>query len=502
MRYGIAVDLLFTPAFSDAYSMQDEGWFSVDSQTLPLASLPLHRAAVFYPVVTKALFYMVHASLKQLQYNVSLTMAQEASETIRDIMPLLPHQHRFTVPPIPQASFQPTPTSCATTLETRYVSKNRYDVSFWEYFNQTRLMGVWQESPSVGIVGDVREEAKLMLFKAIHHVTQLQEGGEKLVFDHVENGYRRVDATRGSEYVLDLVFRCEASQQLAPVRKRVTLVRPYHEDIIPAIPPVEPSPTVNLILVLSGLADRLERFLTSYEEASSDGVTLTVVLYESPDSHVAKKVLAERAIRNPSSRIRVVDGAGRFARGAGLHVASEKFPGDHILFFVDVDLNVSAQAIRRCRLNAVRGQRVYFPVFFKMYNLSFVERHFRGVARYLIARHNGHWAHYSYGPVCIYADDYRKAGGYEIAAEGWGNEDVDFLERTLKAGLEPFRTPDPGLVHNWHPKVCDRRAIADNRTYEDCLRSRNENLADRIELANYVFSQEAGRLRSNATGFH
>ena len=115
-----------------------------------------------------------------------------------------------------------------------------------------------------------------------------------------------------------------------------------------------------------------------------------------------------------------------------------------------------------------------------------------GKTRRLAARHNGHWAHYSYGVVCVYADDYRKAGGFQLSAKGWGNEDVDFLERTLKAGLEPFRSPDPGLVHRWHPKVCERGALADEGTYQDCLRSRGENLADRIELASYVLASVEG----------
>ena len=455
----------------------------------PLDVTSMLRAAVIYPVGSTAQLYMIHASLKQLQYNVSAALAREAVEAISSIMPRLPPEHRFTIPPVLDGTLTSMPTSCVVTPAAGYVPKGRYDIGFWEYFNQTRLMGVWRDSPCSGIVGDVREEARFVLSKAIHIVNQLQQDGDKLVFDSLENGYRRVDATRGSEYVFDLVFKGRASAPHAPIRKRVSLLRPYHSDLVP-MPCLETPSAVNMIVVLSGFSDRLERFLQSYEEqlltAGPKDVSLTVVLYESPDSNSARKVLQRCADRHPSSRISVVDGVGEFARGAGLHLASERFPGDQLLFLVDVDLNISAPAVRRCRLNAVRGRQVYFPVFFKTYNMSFVGRHFRGETRHLIARHNGHWAHYSYGTVCIYADDYRKAGGFELAAKGWGNEDVDFLERTLKAGLEPFRSPDPGLVHNWHPKICDRGIIADNRTYEDCMRSRGENLADRIELANYV----------------
>ena len=469
------------------------------------APLDMARAAVVHPVTTPSMMYWVHASFRHLQYNVGVALTKEAGGAMADIMPLLPPEYQFSIPQVPDttsatSAFQLTSTSsCVVVPRASYIPKNRHDIVLWEYFNQTRLMGVWRESPSVGIMGDVREEARTALSRALGHL-QRGGGGERLELEVLENGYRRVDATRGSEYIFDLLLRVggASSPQRPPIRKRVSLLRPYHEDLVPM--PSPPSPeapvTVNLIMALYGLSDRLERFLLGYEEeilgAGSVDVTLTVVVYESPDSHSATNALRRFADRHPASRVSVVGGVGNFSRGAGLHLASEGFSGDRLLFFVDVDLSVSAQAVRRCGHNVVRGRRVYFPVFFKLYNASFVGRHFRGETRRLAARHNGHWAHYSYGAVCLYADDYRKAGGFQLSAKGWGNEDVDFLERTLKAGLEPFRSPDPGLVHRWHPKVCERGALADEGTYQDCLRSRGENLADRIELASYVLASEEG----------
>ena len=70
-----------------------------------------------------------------------------------------------------------------------------------------------------------------------------------------------------------------------------------------------------------------------------------MVVYEFPDSHGATDALRCFADRHPASRVSVVGGVGgvgNFSRGAGLHLASERFPGDRLLFFVDVDLSVSA----------------------------------------------------------------------------------------------------------------------------------------------------------------
>jgi len=60
----------------------------------------------------------------------------------------------------------------------------------------------------------------------------------------------------------------------------------------------------------------------------------------------------------------------------------------------------------------------------------------------------------------------------------------------MDKGFEVFRAPDPGLIHNWHRKVCDREKVSNSAAYEHCLQSKGENLADRIELAQYVFDNE------------
>ena len=77
-----------------------------------------------------------------------------------------------------------------------------------------------------------------------------------------------------------------------------------------------------------------------------------------------------------------------------------------------------------------------------------------------------------------------------MSMRGWGEEDVDLLSKVLKSGLEVFRAPDPGLIHNWHSKMCNGDKVTNSKAYEHCLQSKGENLADRIELAQYVFASE------------
>lgn len=274
--------------------------------------------------------------------------------------------------------------------------------------------------------------------------------------------------------------------------RSLIILRPFHELTVPVDAPDNPA-RVNFVVTLSGLSNRLEQFLANYEKniiQSGEDASLTIVLFDGPDAPRVHSLVDKYVSRYPSARIYVVDTKGEFARGVGLHIGAGQFEDNQLLFFVDVDLEISPDFVRRCRLNTIQGKQVYFPVFFKLYNLDFVHKYFIGNSSQTLSRHNGHWAHYSFGMVCIYTKDYRKTKGFDTNMKGWGEEDVDFLNRVMSQGLEIFRAPDPGLIHLWHRKVCNQDSVVSSDAYKHCLQSKAENLADRIELAQYVFQNE------------
>ena len=478
----------------------------VVEKNLPFSSKKLSHALVVYPIHYPKYMYQVYCYFQELAYNNSVRSAVSSINRIRKAHPSVPTHLCSLFKPETKTNdnFEteanmitetpPTAATCSIAIRPRHVPKDKFEINYWEYFNRTRLMGVHQLQPSHGLIGGIRQEANYALIKAIHTVNNELTPDQKLIFDKFENGYRRVDPMRGSEFILDLVFH-KSTNHNAHIRKRVSILRPFHDHVVP-VPAPESKATVNFVITLSDLSNRLEQFLANYGKnilRSYEHVSLTIVLYSGPDTAQVHSIVNKFSSDHPSATISVVDREGEFARGVGLDHGVQQFKDDELLFFVDVDLQINHSFLRRCRLNTIRGKQVYFPIFFKLYNLDFVSKYYEGNESMFLSRHNGHWAHYSYGMVCIYASDYRHSGGFNVDMRGWGEEDVDFLSRVMKHGLEVFRAPDPGLVHLWHRKTCKKSTQNLDKAYLHCLHSKKENLADRTELAQYVLENELNK---------
>ena len=464
----------------------------------------IDRTLTLHPIRYPKFMYRLYSYLMEIKLNSSNEEATDAVEEIEVTYPFVPTHLRSSFKPsrsmgkcenkpeeVSPKKQTPTTSTNNLNIRPRHMPKNKFEVNAWEYFNQTRLMSINNEQPSRGIIGGIREEARYALTKGIFVANQGLPSTERLVFEKLENGYHRVDPMRGSEYILDFVFR-KSLDRTTRVKKRVSILRPFHEVIVP-VDSVQHKPRVNFIVTLSGLSERLEQFIKTFEKnvlIPKEDASLTIALYNSPDAPKVHSLIGKYTKDYPYSMLKVIDVEGEFARGVGLHHGAQQFKGGELLFFIDIDLEIGPDFLNRARLNTIQGKQVYFPIFFKLYKLDFVHRFYKGNSSQLLSRHNGHWAHYSYGMVTIYASDYKKVGGFNTNMRGWGEEDVDFFNKVISNGLEVFRAPDPGLIHLWHPKVCNKETVVTPEAYFHCLQSKSENLADRVELAQYVFQNE------------
>lgn len=368
--------------------------------------------------------------------------------------------------------------------------------------------------------------------------------GRVIDFKEIQYGYRRVNPTYGAEYILDLLLlykRHKGKKVTVPVRRHAYLQQSFsriqlaeHEALDaealaagvnqeagslsflsgslrrlvpfrllpgggghrgPAPGPGEPrdprrDAKINILIPLSGRYDMFARFMGHFEKTClappGQNVRLVVLLFNSdsnPDKARQVELMRDYRARYPRADMRVLPVAGEFSRALALEVGSAQFGNDSLLFFCDVDLVFTAEFLQRCRANAVPGRQVYFPIIFSQYDPKVVHGGGKapGDSPFALTRKAGFWRHYGFGVACIYKGDLARAGGFDVSIQGWGLEDVDLFDRVLRAGLQPFRSQEAGVVHVHHPVSCDPGL--EPRQYKMCLGSKAATYGSAQQLA-------------------
>lgn len=210
-----------------------------------------------------------------------------------------------------------------------------------------------------------------------------------------------------------------------------------------------------------------------------------------------------------------------FSRAKALHLGAEICcKNTSLLFFCDVDLLFTTKFLERCRLNASKNKKVYYPILFSLYNPEYSRIHVPGMSgtddtsppnlSNLISSQSGFWRDFGFGMTCQYKQDFMSVGGFseylmsasnEVhnqnkklsqvftapkLSSGWGGEDVLLYRRHLQhPRLSVIRSIDPGIFHVWHNKHCDRNALTDEQ-YSACLSTRALNEASHSQLAHHM----------------
>eukprot|EP00752_Nemacystus_decipiens_P008487 g7584.t1 len=127
-----------------------------------------------------------------------------------------------------------------------------------------------------------------------------------------------------------------------------------------------------------------------------------------------------------------------FSKAAAIQDASDFIPDDHIMFVHDADLFPPCTLPDALRQTVVQGvQAVNLLV-------AYDNQPILGNCLYPLS---------TFGPMAMYASDFRAAGGIEDANSGrWGYEDTAFLHKVMlgDSPLGVLRVHLPGLVHRWH----------------------------------------------------
>lgn len=388
--------------------------------------------------------------------------------------------------------------------------KSRFEVLRWDYFTEEQLFSCADGSPKCQLSGADRADVDDVIKIAVAELNKKYSPVLQLSQPQLVNGYRRFDPTRGMEYTLDLQLRVETeSGSGQSLSQRVHLLRPLSRVEIIPMPYVTEATRVHILLPLTS-ADRstvarfLDRCASGLFESSENAILSFLFLYEPAE---AQKVATDDIFAEVKAKVAAIE--RRFpnvkvpwisvkTETPGLlrvlDVVSRKHPADTLFLLATADTALNSEFLNRCRMNAISGWQVFFPIHFQDYNphIAYPGQDLPRATD--LVREAGHFDRYSFEEACFYNGDYMSA---RARMEADAREDEELLENldsydvfVRYSGLHVFRAVEPALRQEYRNHTCDARLSED--TFHRCLQSKRESLGSRSQLAMLMFEQEQG----------
>lgn len=359
------------------------------------------------------------------------------------------------------------------------------EVTSWSVANPNSTYFTERLEPREWYDGDLRLEIEMMAKRSLEHFNR--KNSDNLKYRRVLYGFFRYLGTQGREYILDVETESKTVKKFHILRPLFLKPILLEDSGLEAI-----NKMIDFIVPLSNVRSRFMEFIKTYEDLClrvDEKCRLNLVVYGKRDLDIIQSNLTVYKAKYPNAQFNLIAGEGQFSRGRALHTGISTLQKSDLAFTCDVDMTIDRSFLNRCRRNPIQGRRVYYPEVFKYYDMDYVYRfESKPLFGYDISRKHGHWCTYGYGMLCIYKSDYDDVGGYDTTIEGWGGEDIQLIDNVIKRGYEVMRAPDPSLSHRHHPKVCSKKLT--NAQHSQCVSSRNEDIADRRRLADYIYYLE------------
>ncbi|RWS10829.1 chondroitin sulfate synthase 1-like protein [Dinothrombium tinctorium] len=364
---------------------------------------------------------------------------------------------------------------------------NRSDVLTWTFIDRY-LYSDSNVNPKRRVDGHIKTALDNNIADIISSINELsKQKGRYVEFKNFYYGYLKIDPLKGVQYILDLylMYRKYLGKRISiPVRRHAYAVQNYAKVETREVPITTKNQIVNVIVPLSGRLQPFKRFIDNflYIYAEDPFLTLAIVLF--PDANESQFELQEtKRIINKLTEagipLKFAQLGGHFARAAGLQRGSSLFEKDDLLFFVDVDMHLQSELFQNVRLNTIKGKQVYYPIVFSQYNPRFSSLSSRD--KISIDTISGYWRQYGFGIVSLFNVDLQAVGGFNVAIQGWGQEDVDLYIKFVHSNITIFRAPDENLIHIYHDIKCNPLLLSTSQ-YEMCLGTKFASLGSVEDL--------------------
>ena len=198
---------------------------------------------------------------------------------------------------------------------------------------------------------------------------------------------------------------------------------------------------VNVIVSVSNRGKQLKEMIKSLIPIK-DSVRLIVVDHTSTDQN-PRTMLINSGLPHKTF-LWAPKTMKKFSRALMLDYAIRSLDDNEIFFTCDVDMMLPSNLHEIVTLSVQNGSHVYAPEVFILN---------KGAKK--AKANTGSFFGWGYGMIGAYKSDYLKVNGYDIAKfrYGWGSEDIDLINRFVRAGYTIVRPREHKLLHQWHPKL-------------------------------------------------
>lgn len=374
----------------------------------------MSRAVSLYPVTDPLLMYKIHRYYTELELNKTFVETRTLQNAIKDMLPYLPDGVPEKRPSWPIGFRQP------------FKPQSRFEVLQWEYFTDTSSYGFTEVNPKVPLRGDYKKDVEDVKETAIKMLTREYSNANKEF--RLLNGYRRVDPRRGAEYILDIGIKPGAADTKSNGKeqdmtiRRVHLLRPYTrvENIL--MPTAIEQRGVHLVLpVLRNDTTRLDEFLQMYQKVclqTGENVVLLTVFVNVRDGTQegnkedifaeGKALIARYKQKYTWAQLPWIQiGVKYNSLTLLMDIVTMKLPSNALIFLTALGVEFNVNFLNRCRVNALSGEQVFFPIPFAYFDPAIVYRQTKIPDVIPVHRDVGHWAQGPRDMACFDNKDYK-----------------------------------------------------------------------------------------------
>lgn len=472
------------------------------------------NSLVIYPVYDHLLIYKMNtyfAAMKSIEIQEEISSNRKA---ILETAHLGPHQERNVSWPIGN---QPGNKALG-----------RFDILRWTYFNESHTFF----DTDFTSVQELKTDAKLDVDRVINVAANniLTNYGQRLKFKKLLNGYKRFDASRGMDYILDLAFTEKATGK--ELRKRIEICKPLGKVEILPVPYVTENTRVNVILTVDLFKrqeafDFLEQYAQDCMEKKYKTFLMIVFLYNfnSPSKGKADAfydikqyalVLAEKYKKNQSKiswlSVRLPINISSIeleplVKIAVTDLCVRKFSPESLILFVETGIRLRLDYLNRVRMNTISQYQVFCPIPFFEFHPDIGHMNDVKHVDTDINRNHGRYDERNYNNIAFYAKDYNAMRRTVETSIPIAHSDKDIpsllkLSQNIPvtslfemfvsfSNVHILHAIEPALKIKYKNINCS--STCNNDVYEACVKSKSLNLGRHSQLARLVLDYQAHR---------